>query len=126
MYIDLITKIKNSQQAKKETLKVPYSKMNESLVKLLAKNGYVGDVEKKGRSYKKFLEINLRYVDGEGAIKGIKFISKPSRHLYYRSTDIRSVKRGYGMLLISTSKGIMDGKSAKKEKVGGEALFEIW
>lgn len=126
MYIDLITKIKNSQQAKKETLKVPYSKMNESLVEVLAKNGYIGGVEKKGRSYKKFLEINLRYINGEGAIRGIKFISKPSRHLYYQAKGIRLVKRGYGMLVISTPKGIMDGRSAKKEKVGGEALFEIW
>jgi len=126
MYIDLITKIKNAQHARKESLKVPYSKNKEAIVDILTKNGYLDAFEKKGRGFKKFLEIKLKYYNGEGAIHGVKFLSKPSRHLYYQVKDIKPVKKGYGILLISTSKGIMDGKTAKRQHLGGEALFEIW
>ncbi len=126
MFINLITKIKNAQQAKKETLKVIHSKENEAIINILIKKGYLEGFEKKGRGPKKFLEIKLKYLNNEGAIHGVKFISKSSRRFYYRVKDIRLVKRGYGLLVISTPKGIMDGKKAKKENVGGEALFKIW
>ena len=125
-YTDLITKIKNSQQAKKESLKVPYSKNTEAIINILTENGYLNGFEKKGRGPKKFLEIKLKYINNEGAIHGTRFISKPSRRLYYHAKDIKPIKRGYGILLISTSNGILEGKEAKKKNLGGEALFEIW
>ena len=125
-YIDLLTKIKNAQQAKKESLKVFYLKNSEVIIDILTKKGYLDAFEKKGRGPKKFLEIKLKYFNSEGVIHGIKFISKSSRQFYYRAKDIKPIKKGYGILLISTSKGIMEGKTAKKENLGGEALFEIW
>ncbi len=126
MYIDLLTKIKNAQQVKKEFVKIPYSKNKERITEILAENKFVDGFEKKGRNPKKVLAIKLKYENREGAINGIKFLSKPSRHLYAGYKDIKLVKSGYGILVISTPKGIMTGKEARKQKVGGEMLFQIW
>jgi len=126
MYINLLTQLKNAQAVKKESIKVPYSKMDEAVLKILVKNKFVKDFEKKGRGVKKILSIDLKYNEGEGAISGIKFISKPSRRLYIGYKEIKPVKHGYGLLVLSTPKGILTGQEAKKMKVGGEMLFEIW
>ncbi|MDP3901812.1 MAG: 30S ribosomal protein S8 [bacterium] len=126
MYIDLLTKIKNAQQAGKEGLKVVHVKMDASILDILVKSDYLESVIKKGRAPKRVLDIKLKYQDGKGAINGIKFVSKPSRHIYIGYKDLRSIKQGYGLGVISTSKGIMTTKEARKEKLGGEVLFEIW
>jgi small subunit ribosomal protein S8 len=127
MYIDLLTKIKNAQAVKKEFVKVPVSKNDERILEILAAKKFISGFEKKGRGVKKIFNIKLRYEDnGRGAIHGIKFISKPSRHLYIGYKDIKPIRSGYGTLIISTPKGIMSGEEAKKMKLGGEAFFEIW
>ncbi|MEK7549287.1 MAG: 30S ribosomal protein S8 [Patescibacteria group bacterium] len=126
MYTDLLIQLKNAQAVKKESIKVPYSKMDEEIVKILTANNYVGKFEKRGRSPRRILDINLKYPNNEGAIQGIKFISKPSRRIYVGYKEIRPIKHGYGLMVLSTPQGIMAGGEAKKEKVGGEALFEIW
>jgi small subunit ribosomal protein S8 len=126
MYFNLLTQIKNAQAVKKESVKTFYSKMDEKILEVLKDNHYVEDFEKKGRGAKRILDVKLEYDDGGGVINGIKFISKPSRRLYINYKDIKPVKHGYGSLILSTSKGILTGKEAKKMKVGGEALFEIW
>ncbi len=126
MYTDLLIQLKNAQAVKKESVKVPYSKMDEDIVKILTANNYVGKFEKRGRSPRRILDINLKYPNNEGAIQGIKFISKPSRKIYIGYKEIRPIKHGYGLMVLSTPQGIMAGGEAKKEKVGGEALFEIW
>ena len=126
MYTDLITKIKNAQAVKKESLKVPYTKITDAISELLAKNKFLDSVDRKGRGPKKIMEIKLKYEEGQGAIKGIKFISKPSRRIYIGYKEIKPIRHGYGISVISTPKGIITNKEAKKEKVGGEVLFEIW
>jgi len=126
MYTNLLIQIKNAQAVKKENVRVPYSKMDEEIVKILTAHGYVGKFEKKGRGPRKILDINLKYSNNEGAIEGVKFISKPSRRIYIGYKKIRPIRRGYGLMVISTPLGIVAGGEAKKEKVGGEALFEIW
>ncbi|MEK9154919.1 MAG: 30S ribosomal protein S8 [Patescibacteria group bacterium] len=126
MYTDLLTQIKNSQMVKKERLKVPCSKINEAVLKILSTNHYISKFEKKGRGVAKILEIKLKYSNNEGAISGFKFLSKPSRRLYIGYKEIRPVKSGYGLVVISTPEGIMTGNEARKKKVGGEALFQIW
>ncbi|MBN2197820.1 30S ribosomal protein S8 [Candidatus Wolfebacteria bacterium] len=126
MYIDLLIKIKNAQAVNKENVKFPYSKINESILELLKKNNYIKNVEKKGKGVKRILDIKLGYENKEGLIKDIKLISKPSRRLYIGYKDIRPVKHGYGLLVLSTPKGIMTNKEARKAKVGGEMLFQIW
>ena len=126
MFIEMLTKIKNAQAVKKENVKVNYSKINESILKILSSGGYIDGFEKKGQGIKRVLDIKLKYENNAGAINEIKLISKPSRHIYMGYKEIKLVKHGYGLMVISTPSGIMNGKDARKMKVGGEALFEIW
>jgi len=126
MYTDLLTRIKNAQSARLETVKAPYSNMDMAVSELLAARGYIENVQKKGRLPKRVIEIKLKYTDAGGAITGIRFLSKPSRRRYFGWRDLRPVKQGYGLLIMSTPKGIMASTEAKKQKLGGEALFEIW
>ena len=127
MYIDLLTKIKNAQAVKKETVKSAYSKMDERILKILLSKGYISGFEKKGKGAKRVFDIQLKYEKNNGgAITGIKFISKPSRKMYIGYKDIRPIKSGYGFMVISTPDGVLAGGEARREKVGGELLFEIW
>ncbi len=126
MYIQLLTQLKNGQLVKKESVKAAYSVMDEKILKLLKENGYIKDFEKKGRGAKKILDVKLKYDNGQGVISGIKFISKPSCRIYIGYKEIKPVKHGYGLLIISTPRGIITNKQARKMKVGGEALFKIW
>jgi len=126
MYINLLTQLKNAQAVEKESVKFPYSKMDEAVLEVLAKNKFIKNYEKKGRGVKKILDIDLRYEDGTGVINGVKFVSKPSRRFYVGYKDVKPVKHGYGLVILSTPKGIMTGQESKKTKTGGEILFKIW
>ena len=102
---------------------MPYSRMKFSIAQILEKEGYVQSVDqKKGAS----LSVSLLYKNGRPAITGAKRISKPSRRMYMSIHDIKPIKRGHGLLVLSTPEGILTGKDAKLKRVGGEALFEIW
>ncbi|MBI2514998.1 30S ribosomal protein S8 [Candidatus Wolfebacteria bacterium] len=125
-YINLLTKIKNAQAVKKENVKAAYSKMDEAILGILAANRYIDGFEKKGRGPKKFLDIQLKYEDGQPVIDGVKFISRPSRKIYAGYRDLKSVRYGHGLSVVSTPQGVMTNKEARKAKVGGEVLFEIW
>lgn len=126
MYTNLLVKIKNAQAVKKESVKSPYSAMDNAVLEILSKKHFIGEVSAKGRAPKKVFEINLKYdKEGNGVIHDVKILSKPSRHLYTGYAEIRPIKQGFGLLVVSTPKGIMDGQSAKKAKLGGELLFEI-
>lgn len=126
MYTDLLTRIKNAQQARLESVKAPYSNMDMAIADLLAAKGFIQGAQKKGRMPKRIIEIILKYKEGQGAIVGIRFLSKPSRRRYLGWRDFRPVRHGYGTMVISTPKGIMTSSDARKQKLGGEALFEIW
>lgn len=127
MYLDLLTKIKNAQVVKKESVKLPYSEMDFLIAELLTKHKFVEGASKKGRAPKRVLEVKLRYdKEGVGAVQGVNVLSKPSRRLYAGYKDLRPVRQGYGLLVVSTPKGIMDGKSARQQKLGGQLLFQIW
>ncbi|MEZ4156421.1 MAG: 30S ribosomal protein S8 [Candidatus Paceibacterota bacterium] len=127
MYTEILTQIRNAQAAGKESVKLPFSNMNLAILELLSKRGFVGAVEKKGRMPKRVIDVALNYDEnGNGSIQGVRFVSKPSRRLYVGYKDMKSVRQGYGMAVVSTSKGIMNEQQARKEKVGGQMLFEIW
>ena len=83
-------------------------------------------MEKKGRKVRKFLEVGLRYDGVSPALTHIRRLSKPSRRLYLRKDEIRPVRQGFGLLIVSTSKGLMSGEEARKSGLGGEAIAEIW
>jgi len=124
---DMFTKIRNAQVSKKETVTISYSKLKMELAKLLLKTDCIKKVNKRGKKNKKTIELALAYDEkGCGKINHIKRISKPSRRVYLRLNEIKPVKHGYGMLILSTSKGLLNNKEAIKEKVGGEVICKIW
>lgn len=127
MHTDMIIKLKNAQAVKKESVKIPSSNLSEAILAALAKNGFVESFEKKGKGVKKYLDVKLKYgEDGLGKIGSVKLVSKPSRRIYAGYRELRPVKSGLGLLVVSTPRGIMSGKEARKMKLGGEVLFEIW
>ena len=105
---------------------MPFSKVNFELATLLAREGFVNAVDTRGRGTKKEIVVTLRYIDEKPAIEDIKRISKPGRRIYRQAKNIRPVKSGLGMSVISTPKGLKTDKEAKAEKVGGEVICEIW
>ncbi|PIV38563.1 MAG: 30S ribosomal protein S8 [Candidatus Portnoybacteria bacterium CG02_land_8_20_14_3_00_45_8] len=123
---DLLIQIKNAQQAGRAAVVLPFSKLKLALAKILEKEGFVGSVEKKGAKPKEKLEITLKYDQGLPAIQGVKRISKLGRRLYIQADKIRSVRQGYGVAIISTSQGLMTDKEARRKKLGGEYLCEVW
>ena len=124
---DLIIRLTNAGAIKKPSVSIPFSNFKMAIAEKLAAVGYVKSIEKKGKKVKKTLDIVLSYdADGKHKIQGVKRISKPGRRMYKSVLDIVPVRYGFGALILSTPKGIMTDKEAKKEKVGGEALFEIW
>ena len=126
MYFNLLTKIKNAQVAKKEFIRVPFSKMDFAVAELLQKKKFVKGVTKRGKGTKRVLEVQINYENGQGVIEGIKILSKPSRRLFVGYKDLKPVRQGFGIAVLSTPKGILAGKEARREKVGGQLLFEIW
>jgi len=124
---DLIIRIKNGSDAKKAVVSIPYSKFAENVAHALKKAGYVESVEKKGKDFDRTIEIGIIHIPGSGPrIHGVGRISKPSRRIYQKATDIRTYRSGYGNTIYSTPKGVLTDEEAKKTKVGGEVLFKIW
>ena len=127
MYYDTIIRIKNASAVGKEKVKVPFTKMDEAILNVLSKFRYVKSITKKGRGVKRILDVELSYREGgDPRVSEVKFVSKPQRRVYRSYKDLRSVRQGYGLGVISTPKGIMTVDDARKEKVGGEYLFQIW
>ena len=122
----MIISIKNAGFAGHESVNVPYSKLKEAIAQVLKKEGFIKDVEIKSEKAKKVLALELFSENRVPKIKGVKRISKPSKRIYQKTSEIRSVKSGYGALIISTPRGVMSGRDARKAKLGGEALFSIW
>ncbi len=126
MYYDLLVKIKNAASARKKLVRVPYANLDFAVAKILASRGYLKDVKRKVIDKKGFMEIELLSPQSEGVIRGVKFVSKPSRRVYVGYRDLKPVRQGRGLAVISTSKGVMTNGEARKSKLGGEYLFEVW
>ena len=123
---DMLNRIRNAQAVLKETVEVPFSNLKYEIAKILEKNGFIEKVEKKGKKTKKIIEITLKYDNKIPAISGLKRISKPGQTIYLGHRKIKRVKGGYGVAIISTSKGLMTDKEARKQKLGGEVICEAW
>ena len=123
---NMIIMLKNASLAGKPTVTIPHSKMKNAIVECLKKEGYVNQISKKVRKGFPVLEVELIYTDKKPKIEEVERISKQSRRVYFSMKDIHSVRNGSGLLVLSTPKGILSGKEARKEQVGGEALFKIW
>lgn len=125
MYYDLLAGIKNAERAERASVTTPYSRIDFAVAKILVAAGYLKDAQKRVVGRRAFLDIKLSRRDGP-AVRGFKIVSKPSRHIYVRSGKVRAVKQGYGLGVLSTSKGVMSDEEARKLRLGGEYLFEIW
>lgn len=119
---DLIIRIKNAYMARIEMVDTPHSKFKESVLKRLKDLKYIKDFKKVGHK----LAVELRYDELTPSITDVKIISTPGRRIYVSYKDLKPVLGGLGYSLISTPKGILTNKEARKEKTGGELLFHIW
>lgn len=123
---DMLNRIVNAQAVKHPTVFIPSSRIKHEMAKILEKTGFIEKVEKKGRKTKRFFEITLKYQDGTPAISGAKRVSRPGQRIYLPAKEIKLVKGGFGIAIISTSQGLITNKEAKKRKLGGEIICEIW
>jgi len=123
MYYRILPEIKNAIGARKDRLTIPYSKMDHAVLTALVGVGYIKSADREVIGKKNFLAIKLAK---NGTVNDFKLISKPSRHFYMDYRSLRPVMQGHGIGVLSTSRGIMTSRDARKQKVGGEYLFEIW
>ena len=123
---DMLTQIANAQAVRHQTVTLPFSNLKYEIAKILEKEGFVEGVEKKGKKVKKFIEIALKYNESGPAILAVRRISRLSQRIYVPAKKIRRVRDGYGIAIISTSRGLMTNKEARKQKLGGEILCEVW
>jgi len=124
---NMINMVKNAGNAGRPSVSVPYSKIKYAVGQSLVKYGYLASVQKKTeKNGFDVLELGIAYNGKTPRISGLSRVSKPSCRLYVGVKDIKSVKNGFGSALLSTPKGILSDKDARKELVGGEILFTIW
>lgn len=124
---DFLTQLVNGNRAKRESITAPASNLKQAIAETLVRTGWLKSVVKRGKKVKKFLTCELVYqADGTPKISKVKRISKTSRRVYVGLADLKSVRQDFGLAILSTPKGILTNKEAKKEKVGGEILFEIY
>jgi small subunit ribosomal protein S8 len=122
----MLNRIRNAQAVLHPTVDIPFSNLKYEITKVLEKQGFIEKVAKKGKKTKKFIEITLKYQEKTSVISGLKRISKPGQRIYKIFKKIKPVKGGYGTAIISTSKGLMTDKEARKQKLGGEVICEVW
>ncbi|MGI5969379.1 MAG: 30S ribosomal protein S8 [Lachnospiraceae bacterium] len=125
---DMLTRIRNANTAKHDTVDIPASKMKISIAEILYKEGYIKNFDLVDVDGFKSIHITLKYGadKNEKVISGLKRISKPGLRVYANTEELPSVLGGYGIAIISTNKGVMTDKQARKENVGGEVLAFIW
>jgi len=124
---DMLTRIRNAQQANIEKIEMPASKTLEAIAELLREEGYIAAVKSYNHKGHRYLRLTLRY-DDEGApvIREIKRVSRPGRRYYAGAGELPRVKNGYGVAIVSTSQGIMTDKNARRANIGGEVLCTVF
>ena len=123
---DMLNLLRTAQAVEKTEVLVPLSKIKNEIANILTKEGFVGEVKKAVKGRSKVLKINLKYENGVPAIAGLKRVSKPGQRIYERSVEIKKIHGDYGISIVSTSKGLMTNKEAKKQKLGGEIICQVW
>ena len=124
---DMLTRIRNANQMRYEEVQVPSSNIKKEIARILKEEGFIKDYTINNDKAQGTIILNLKYTDKkERVINGLKRISKPGLRVYAKSDEIPKVLNGLGIAIISTSKGIMTDKQARKENIGGEVLAYIW
>jgi len=122
---DLLTRLRNAVAVNKKTVLVPHSKIKQAIVKILKQENYLADYQVKGKSSKKELEITIKYYQRNPAITNLTRISKPGVRLYTDVKDIPRLMRGRGIIILSSSQGIISGRQALKNNIGGEIICKV-
>jgi small subunit ribosomal protein S8 len=124
---DMLTRVRNASRARHTEVIVPASRTKREIARILKEEGFIADVREERAGPSQMLRIELKYVDGKvPVVSGLKRISKPGLRVYAQKTDIPRVLGGLGIVIVSTSKGIMTGSQAKQAQLGGEILAFIW
>lgn len=123
---DMLSRIRNAIAVRKETVSMPHSNIKETVAQLLVSNGYLKSVKVEGEGIGKLLSIVINGEDQNATITEIARLSTPGRRLYANADSIPVVKRGRGVIIISTSRGVMTGTEAKKQRLGGELICKVY
>lgn len=123
---DMLTRIRNAITAHKESVEIPASNMKKAIAEILLSEGYVKDVQLVEDGYNGKIAITLKYNEKKSVISGLQRASKPGLRAYAGVTDMPKVLGGLGTVILSTNKGILTGKQAKAQNVGGEVLCYVW
>lgn len=123
---DFLTRVRNAIKAEKKTVDIPVSKMKIGIAEIMKKTSFISDFSIVENNGKKFLSIKLKYNDGVNVIEGLKRESKPGIRKYVNHEELPRVRNGLGIAVVSTSKGLMTEKEARKLQIGGEVICSIW
>jgi len=124
---EFLTRIRNAGASKHEKVDVPASKVRVGLAEILVNTGFIRSFKMAKDSKQGVMRLYLKYDDrGQHAIENIERVSKPGRRIYVRATEIPRVRTGLGMVILSTSQGLMNGKEAQAKNLGGEYICKIW
>jgi small subunit ribosomal protein S8 len=123
---DFLTRIRNASAAKHKVVEVPCSNLKLAIAQILKDQGYIAEFEKVENAHQGVLHIKLRYYLGQPVIREIRRISKPGRRVYAPADGLPRVRNGLGIAIVSTPRGVMSDKEARRENVGGEVLCTIW
>jgi small subunit ribosomal protein S8 len=123
---DMLSRIRNGNLAKHKSVEVPASNIKKDLAQILLDEGYIKGFNVTEDDKQGIITIDLKYVNDQRVISGLKRISKPGRRVYVGAQDVPQVLNGLGTAIISTSKGVMTDKAARKETVGGEVICYVW
>jgi len=122
---DMLTRIRNANQALLPEVEMPHSRIKENIARILKNEGYVNEVSVDGKTIKK-LKLKLKYQGRKGVIAGLRRVSSPGLRRYVGATEIPRVLNGMGTAILSTPEGIMTGVDARKKKLGGELICYVW
>jgi small subunit ribosomal protein S8 len=122
----MLTRIRNALAVRKRTVKIPASNMKQSIATVLKEEGYISGVETEKDGAHQNMTITLRYADGVGAIEEIQRVSRPGRRVYCNAEDLPRVNGGLGIVMVSTSKGLMTDREARSSGVGGEVVCRVF
>jgi len=126
---DMLTRIRNAQAVGHKTVSFPFSKIKFDLAKIFNQEGFLGNVLKKGRGVQRKIEVALKYEDLKTtipSIQGLKRISKPGQRIYSGKKDLGKLLKERGIIILSTSQGLMTIQKARKKNLGGEVVCKIW
>jgi len=124
---DMLTRIRNAQAVNHQTVSIPHSQLKMAVLRILKRENFIENFEKKGKRVKRNIIVKLRYhKDGTPAFSGLKRVSKPGRRIYKKASEIFPVKQGLGIIILSTPQGLVTNIEARKKNVGGEVICEVW